>query len=178
MHLNRKHINAGGNAARRGSRPAAFRSSKPPLELVRSKVESGCLTAAAGPADPAVGECRQLAAGPLMIRSERRDDVSILWLSGVLGRATASSLDRELKARTVGVVRLVVDLTGLDSIDSPGLDSLAWILRRACARGVRMSFRHGLHAWAPHPVGVGDEDFYFAIAMACVGVDHPRQLHC
>jgi anti-anti-sigma factor len=174
MHRTHTHINAGGNAARRKNRDAAFRSSRPPLKLVRSQVEGGCLTTATGPADPIVGEGQQIAARPLVIRSERPGAVSILWLSGALDRATASLLDRELTARAIGLMRLVVDLTGLDVIDSAGLDSLVRIHRRACARGVRLSFRHGLHAWASRPEGVGDEDFYFALAMACVDVDHPR----
>jgi anti-anti-sigma factor len=113
-----------------------------------------------------------------------------MWLSGALDRATATLLDRELDARAVDTMRVIVDLTGLEFIDSPGLDALARVHWRASKRGERLSFRHGPHVAqrpveltrtvrlrsrrAAPPAGESDENSYFALAMACVDVDHPR----
>lgn len=85
---------------------------------------------------------------------------------------------------------LVVDLTGLEFIDSDGLDALVGVHWRASKRGDRLSFRLGPNVaqrpvkltravrrrsrWAARTAGVSDEDSYFALAMACVNVDHPR----
>jgi anti-anti-sigma factor len=131
-----------------------------------------------------------LAAGQLAVRWERRRVTLIMWLSGTLDRATVTLLDREVDARAIGTMRLVVDLTGLEFIDSAGLDALARIHWRASKRGDRLSFRHGPHV-APRPValtrivqtrspsptrrlGASDEASYFALAVACAYVDHPR----
>jgi anti-anti-sigma factor len=113
-----------------------------------------------------------------------------MWLSGALDQATVALLDRELDARATGAMRLIIDLTALHFIDSPGLDALVGIHWRASKRGDRLSFRHGPHV-AQRPVEltravglrsrqtagtarVSDENFYFALAMACVDVDHSR----
>jgi ABC-type transporter Mla MlaB component len=113
-----------------------------------------------------------------------------LWLSGTLDRATSALLDRELNERAIATMRLFVDVTGLEFIDPRGMESLVRIHRRANERGDRLSFRHGPHVaqrplgliravqlrseWATRPAGVRDEDSYFALAMACADVDHPR----
>jgi ABC-type transporter Mla MlaB component len=125
-----------------------------------------------------------------VVRWERRPDASILWLSGALDRATATLLDRELNARALATMRLLVDLTGLESIDRRGMDSLIRVHWRAGAGGHPLSFRHGPHVaqrplglirgvrlrpeWATRLADVSDENSYFALAMACVDVDHPR----
>jgi anti-anti-sigma factor len=125
-----------------------------------------------------------------VVRWERRPDAVILWLSGALDRATATLLDHELEPPAIRPMRLVVDLAGLEFIDSTGLDTLVRIQRRACERGDRLSFRHGAHVaqrpleltrivqlrsrWATRHAGVGHEDSYFALALACADVDHPR----
>lgn len=66
-------------------------------------------------------------AGELAVRWDRQDDMLIMWLSGALDQATVTLLDRELDGRAVGMMRLVVDLTGPEFIDSPGLDALLGI---------------------------------------------------
>jgi anti-anti-sigma factor len=175
-----------GDAAPCGHRGVLSRSSRAPLKLVPSTVSRGYLT---GHADAGVNLWLE---EQLVIRFERRDGTAILWLSGALERATACLLDRELNARTIRLRRVIVDPSGLEFIDSAGLESLARIHRRARKRGDRLSFRHGPHV-VERPfdlpravqlrsrsalhlagVGVGDEDFYFALAMACADVDHPR----
>jgi anti-anti-sigma factor len=126
----------------------------------------------------------------LVVRWERRQTASIVWLTGALDRTTAPVLEGELGARSIDTIRLVVDLTGLELIDSSGLDALVRIHRRAPERGERLSFRHGQHValrprgliravqlrseWAPRPERLSDDDSYFALAMACVDVDHAR----
>jgi len=157
------------------------------LDLVRSQRERAYLTCE----DETVGERRQpVVAGQLTVRWELQDAVLIMWLSGSLDEATVTLIDRELDARARGMMSLVVDLTGLEFIDSPGLDALVGIHWRASKRGDRLSFRHGSQI-AQRPVEltrtvrlrsrsaagaarVSDEDPYFALAMACADVDHPR----
>ena len=115
--------------------------------------------------------------------------MSIMWLSGALDQATVTLLDHELDRRAFGEMALVVDLTDLEFIDSAGLDALIGIDWRASARDDQLSFRHVTrvaqrpaeltsrvrrHArWAAHTTGVSDDDFYFALARACVDVGHP-----
>jgi anti-anti-sigma regulatory factor len=128
--------------------------------------------------------------GQLAIRWERQDVTAmIMWLSGWLDQATVTLLDHEVDGRALGSMSLVVDLTGLECIDSPGLDALVGIHWRAAKRGDRLSFRHGSNVaqrpveltriarlrsrWATAAMGT-DDTFYFALAMACVDVDHPR----
>jgi anti-anti-sigma factor len=126
----------------------------------------------------------------LMVRRERRPDALILWLSGALDGATSALLDRELEAQPTRQVRVVVDLTGLQFIDSGGLDTLVRVRQRACERGHRLSFRRGAHVaqrpleltrtvalrsrWARRHADVSHEDSYFALALARADVDHPR----
>jgi anti-anti-sigma factor len=128
-------------------------------------------------------------AGQLAVRWERQDGMLVMWLSGELDQATVTLLDRELDAQAIGMMHLVVDLTGLEFIDSAGLDALVGIHWRACKRGDRLSFRHGRQVaqrpieltrtvrlrsrFAARTAGVSEEeDHYFALAMACVNVDH------
>jgi anti-anti-sigma regulatory factor len=158
-------------------------SARASLELARPRPDSGDLTNQ----DDTVTETRQpLVEGQLTVRWERRHATWIMWLSGTLDRATATLVDREIDARAIGLLHLIVDLTGLEFIDSPGRDALMRIHWRSTMRGERLSFRHGLHV-ARRPVeltgtvrlrsrwatGVSDADPYFALAMACADVDHP-----
>jgi anti-anti-sigma factor len=189
MHLKHKRVQADGSAvgdaAPQGSRLAAARSSRAPLAPARLQPDRGYLTSADG-AVPA--RRQQIAAGQLVVRWERRRAALTIWLSGALDEATAALLDRELDARAIGTMRLIVDLTGLEFIDSPGRDSLLRIHQRASEHGDRLSFRHGPHvaqqpleltrtvrlrsSGATRHAAVSDEDAYFALAMACADVDH------
>jgi anti-anti-sigma factor len=124
------------------------------------------------------------------VRWERQGGVLIMWLSGALDQSTVTLLDRELDAQAIGLMRLIVDLTGLQYINSHGSDALVGIHWRVSKHGHRLSYRHGARVaqrpfeltravrlrsrWAARTAGVSDEDFYFALAMACVDVDHPR----
>jgi len=172
-------------APRRGTDPVS-RSAPASLELARSRPDRGDPT---NP-DDTVEEARQpVVEGQLTVRWERRHATWIMWLSGTLDRATATLLDRELDARAIGLMRLVIDLTGLEFIDSPGRDALVRIHRRSTMRGQRPSFRHGSDVAQPpaeptrtarlrsrgatRTTRISDEDPYFALAMACADVDHP-----
>ena len=177
---------AGPHAALRRGQHTVSRSAPASLELRRSRPGRGDLTNA----DDTVTETRRpLVEGQLTVRWERRHATWIMWLSGTLDRATATLVDREIDARAIGPLRLIVDLTGLEFIDSPGRDALMRIHWRSTMRGERLSFRHGLHVarrpveltgtvrlrsrWATRTTGVTDVDPYFALAMACADVDHP-----
>jgi anti-anti-sigma factor len=188
--MDRKHkrVKAEGSslrdAARRGNRDAA---SQVPLELARPDSNRGYLASGQG---AVAGRRQQIAEGELAVRWERRPDALILWLIGALDRATSTLLDHELDAPAIPPPRLVIDLTGLELIDSTGLDTLVSIHRRARRRGDRLSFRHGARVarwpleltrtvqlrsrWAARRAGASHEDFYFALAVACADVDHPR----
>jgi ABC-type transporter Mla MlaB component len=114
--------------------------------------------------------------------------MQIMWLSGALDQATVTLLDHELDRRAIGMMHLVVDLTGLEVIDSAGLDALIGIDWRASERDDQLSFRHVTRVaqapveltpsvrrrsrWAAHTTGISDQDFYFALALACVEVGH------
>jgi anti-anti-sigma regulatory factor len=177
--VNHQGLPIEGSAHRRAAASSSDRDMRAPAQPGR----------ACGGTVPA-GSGQPTVAGELAVRWERRDDVLTMWLMGALDQATVTLLDHELDGRAVGSMGLVVDLTGLVFIDSPGLDALVGIHWRASKRGERVSFRHGEHV-AQRPVEltrtvrlrsrgatramvVSDENFYFALAMACVDVDHPR----
>jgi anti-anti-sigma factor len=157
------------------------------LALARAQRERGPLTCGG---EPLAESGEPLVPGQLTVRWERQNVTLIMWLSGTLDRATATLLDHELDGRAIGLLRLVVDLTGLEFVDSPGLDALVGVQWRASKRGDRLSFRHGQHfakrpvaltrsvrlrsRWSARAERVSDEDSYFALAIACVNVDHPR----
>jgi anti-anti-sigma factor len=126
----------------------------------------------------------------LAVRSERRADVFILWLGGALDRVTSALVERELQAPAGHASRLVVDLTGLELIDSHGLEALVRAHRRACESDQRLSFRYGPHVGqrpceltrdaqlrsraASRRANASTDEDLFALAMACADVDHQR----
>ena len=190
MHLTHKRVpadrDAGGDALRPRSGKPPVRPARGPLTLVRPLPDHGYL----GSDEAAASDRRRsAAAGQLAVRSERRRSELIVWLSGVLDRATANGLDGELDVQAIGARRLVVDLTELEFIDRCGLETLMRIHRRRTVRGDRLCFRHGPHVaqrplglirtvqlrseWAPRRSRVSDEDSFFALAMACADVDQP-----
>ena len=97
--------------------------------------------------DPVPQERRLGVPGELAVLWERQDVILIMWLSGALDQATVTLLDRELDGRALGTMRLVVDLTGLELIDSTGYDALVGIHWRASERRDQLSFRHGTHVF-------------------------------
>ncbi len=189
MHVEHRGLPTGGTraaqAAPQSGRGTVRCSSPAPLELARPQPDRGHLRSG----EDAEGR-RPVVPGEFAVRWERRRVTSIMWLSGALNRATATLLDRELDQRPPATIRLIVDLTGLELIDPPGLDALMRVHWRAARRGDRLSFRHGPHVaqlpleltrtvrlrsrYAAPPAAESDENSYFALAMACVDVDHPR----
>jgi anti-anti-sigma factor len=137
-----------GNAVPGCTRDSASVSSTPRLELVRSQPDREGLTHGG---DTVAERCQPVVAGQLTVHWERQDAMSVLRLSGTLDQATVTLLDRELDGQAIGLTGLLVDLTGLHFIDSPGLDALVGIHWRASKRGDRLTFRHGTHI-APRPV--------------------------
>jgi anti-sigma B factor antagonist len=190
MHPEHQGVSVDGKAASdatlHGARDAVRYPSRVPLESARSQPHQGHWTGAPGPVD---GRRQPIVAGQLAVRWERQDGTLLMWLTGELDQATVTLVDRELDAQAIGMMHLVIDLTGLEFIDSAGLDALVGIHWRACKRGDRLSFRHGRQGaqrpieltrtvrlrsrFAARMAGVSDEaDPYFALAMACVNVDH------
>jgi anti-anti-sigma factor len=137
----------------------------------------------------AVKEPERAVVGALAVRRERHADMVFLWLSGTLDRATSALLDREFDALAGRARRLVVDLTGLEFIDSRGLDTLVRAHRRASENAQRLTFRQGPHVGQrpleliPNSqlqlgqsfrrVKVTNERNFFAHARPCADVGHP-----
>jgi anti-anti-sigma factor len=190
MHLTHKHVHADGDAPWARDRDTASRSTRRSRALARPLSDQESRTSGAA----VVGDRRQpVAPAQLVVRWGRRRTTVITWLSGALDQATATMLDREIATHPTGTMRLIVDLTELEFIDSFGLETLEGIHRTATARGESLCFRYGQrHAqrpsglvrtipqrseWEPQPASVGDEDSYFALAMACADVGHTRSGH-
>jgi anti-anti-sigma factor len=128
------------------------------------------------------------AVGALAVLTERRADVLVLWLSGALDKATSTLLDREFDAQADHATNVVIDLTGVESIDSYGLDTLVRTYRRACENDQRTSFRQGRHVGllpreltrdahlrfqpAARRAWVSTTENFFAHDTQCADVDH------
>ncbi len=137
-------------------------------------------------------ESERPTAGALTVRTERRADVLVLWLSGALDNVTSALLDREFDGQAGRATHVVVDLTGLEFIDSSGLATLVRAHRRACEKHQRTSFRKGRHAgrlpleltrhararFQPAAAGanVSTNENFFAHDAQCADVDHQRPL--
>jgi anti-anti-sigma factor len=191
MHLRHKRVQAGrsvrSDTVWRGDRDWKPRSTRAPLAVAHVQPDRGRLWSI----KPTVGDKRKpVAGGQLVVAWEGRGEALIVWLSGTLDRMTGRALDRELDPRAIGTTPLVIDLTGLEFIDSGGMHTLARILRRATKRGDRLTFRHGQHVAlrplgliravqlrskrAPRPEPLSDEDSYLALANAIANVGRPR----
>jgi anti-anti-sigma factor len=125
-------------------------------------------------------------------RAERRGDVLVLWLSGALDHATAALLDREFDEQAGQSPHVVVDLTGLEFIDSSGIETLVRTHRRAREHDQRTSFRQGPHAGqlpleltrgahlrfqpAARRANLNTNENFFAHATVCADIDHQRPL--
>lgn len=81
---------------------------------------------------------------PLIIRVERAPDALVLSLYGELDLASAPQLNRELlSAESAGEKNVVIDLSGLQFMDSTGLHALLSAHQRSCANGHRISLLRG-----------------------------------
>jgi anti-anti-sigma factor len=107
--------------------------------------EKHMVVTADGSQGAVITEPEWLAVGALAVRTERRTDAFVLWLSGALDQATSALLDREFDAQAGRTAHMVLDLTGLESIDSSGLDTLVRTQQRASENAQRISFRQGSH---------------------------------
>jgi anti-anti-sigma factor len=190
MHLTHKRVqvdrSARSDAVWRGNRDSKPRLARAPLALARLQPDRGRLSSV----KPTTADSRQPVAGSqLVVAWGGPGEALTVWLSGRLDRITGTVLDRELDPRAIGTTPLVIDLTGLEFIDTSGLHTLARILRRATKRGDRLTLRHGQHVAqrplgliralrlrserAPRPEPLSGDDSHFAFAMANVDVDHP-----
>jgi anti-anti-sigma factor len=190
MHLTERRVRAdrstSSDAIWRGNSDWKPRSTRGPFALAGLQGDRGRL----GSVTPTVDDRREPVAGSqVVVAWGGRGEALIVWLSGTLDRISGTVLDRELDPRAVGTTPVVIDLTGLEFIDSCGQHTLARILRRATKRGDRLTFRHGQHV-ARRPLGLiravqlrseraprreppSDEDSDLAPANASADVDHP-----
>jgi anti-sigma B factor antagonist len=67
-------------------------------------------------------EERSIEVEGLTLHSERTGDLAVITVAGELTMTNGSALDQELQhAETGGVARIVLDLRGLDFVDSTGV---------------------------------------------------------
>ena len=84
----------------------------------------------------------------LLIDRERRHDTIVLTLQGELDLASCRLLEHEIRmAESEGDQRLLVDLSGLEFMDSNGLHILISAQQRAVQNGQRLALLRG-----PRPV--------------------------
>jgi anti-sigma B factor antagonist len=141
---------------------------------------------ASRPALTLVSDRRVAPRGELAVRQEHRPDALILWLTGTLDRATSGLLARELDAQANSSTPVVVDLTGLEFIDSSGVHTLTRAHRLARANGHQLSIEASqvvsrllepsnharpLPGSRTDPGAANNELYYFALAMACATAD-------
>jgi len=93
-------------------------------------------------ADPSHGAS---APGNLEIQLKRDAQGTVLALAGELDLASVPELDRQLQALEGSIPgrRLLIDLGGLDFIDSTGLASMIRAQQSAHANGHRLALRRG-----------------------------------
>ncbi len=92
-------------------------------------------------------EREEVSLGELVIRTKREQEVWVLALHGQLDLASAPALQQQLDAaRAVGVRRVVVDLSGLEFLDSTGLQVLLYAQRRLASNRQALSLRRGSRA--------------------------------
>lgn len=78
--------------------------------------------------------------GVLTMTSEREGDIHVIALSGEIDLATASDVDEELKrVEATDAVAIIIDLGGLEFIDSTGLRVLLTADARSRADSSRLS---------------------------------------
>jgi anti-sigma B factor antagonist len=141
MHLEHEHGTDGGSASQPGARRPS--SARARLELARVGIASerdARRQAALNTRVRAVGE--HTMTGELAVSSEHRADELILSLSGELDLATSGLLERELDAAHASrAMRLIVDLSALEFIDSCGLKTLAKAHEHTTENGQQFSLR-------------------------------------
>jgi anti-sigma B factor antagonist/stage II sporulation protein AA (anti-sigma F factor antagonist) len=82
--------------------------------------------------------------GPLTIRSSRQEDEHVVALEGELDLAGVQAVQDEMRrVEAADARRIVVDLSGLEFMDSTGLRTMLQIDARSRANGERVVFLRG-----------------------------------
>ncbi len=82
--------------------------------------------------------------GQLIVESRAEADSVAISLRGELDLTSTPAFERELRDAEAGApVRLVIDLSGLDFMDSTGLRALLQARERARANGHELTLRRG-----------------------------------
>lgn len=82
--------------------------------------------------------------GQLVIESKTEGDGIVLSLHGELDLTSAPIFEKELRvAESANPARLVIDLSGLEFMDSTGLRALLLARERAGGNGHRLQLRRG-----------------------------------
>ncbi|MDX6670904.1 MAG: anti-sigma factor antagonist [Solirubrobacteraceae bacterium] len=90
---------------------------------------------------------RTIEAGTLTIRSAREGDEQVVAVYGELDISCGDALDREMQRVEAGdATRIVVDLSGLEFMDSTGIRTLLSLHARSRADGDRLLLLRGAPA--------------------------------
>jgi len=82
--------------------------------------------------------------GPLAVRSTRQEDEHVVALYGELDLAGVEVVEAEMRrVELTDAGRIIVDLSGLEFMDSTGLRTMLQIHARSCADGDRVLFLRG-----------------------------------
>jgi anti-anti-sigma factor len=82
--------------------------------------------------------------GPLTIRSTRQEDEHVLALHGELDLGGVEAVQEEMRrVEQTDASRIIVDLSGLEFMDSSGLRTILWIDARSRTDGGRVVFVRG-----------------------------------
>ena len=82
--------------------------------------------------------------GPLTMRSSRQGDEHVVALYGELDIAGVEALDEELRrVAQAGARRVIIDLSGLEFLDSTGLRCLLRFAERSASDGTAAMFLRG-----------------------------------
>jgi anti-anti-sigma factor len=82
--------------------------------------------------------------GPLTIRSSRQEDDHVVALSGELDLGGVEAVEDEMRrVERTATGRIIVDLGGLEFMDSTGLRTMLQIHARSCADGGQVYFLRG-----------------------------------
>lgn len=78
----------------------------------------------------------------LTYHASHRDDQASLRLAGALTIYTVAEARREIPMRLQKHKAQCLDLSGLEELDTAGLQLLLWLKRDAAARGINLVFVH------------------------------------
>jgi len=78
----------------------------------------------------------------LSFHDSQKDHQSVLSLRGALTIYTVSQARQEIPARLAECKAQVLDLSGIDELDTAGVQLLLWLKHEAASRGTELTLAH------------------------------------